>query len=354
MLTKENIKQRLTRHIHFHLSTWTGRLLVINFVFFCLIAASSDSFFFPNTNALIFWGAKDPVLIAKGEWWRFIMPIFLHFGVIHFVLNSLALKVVGSYLEPLVGAFWFLLIYMVSGITGNVLSSLCNVSLGAGASGAIFGLVGLGMLIEQLINKKERIKKIYSGPFTSMAILNILIAFLFNFLSLLADSVSIGIDNAAHIGGLGSGIILGSVMIFLKPNRLISKNYKVGFSILSIFAGILMIGIYIPLYTPRIYNTFIKEAGLSQDTIRSYYFYSNALRINDSDPEIRFKRGKILILEGEIRQAMVDLLFASQYPNLIQNFENLEQELKEKKLTGEANRIKLIIDRMRTQIIKKI
>lgn len=353
LLNQEN-KQRLTKHIRFYLSTWTGRILVVNFIFFCLVLVSGDGFLSPNTNTLIFFGAKDPVLIAKGEWWRFVMPIFLHFGFIHFALNSLALKVVGSYLEPLVGSFWFLFTYFVSGISGNILSSISNVSLGVGASGAIFGLVGLGVLIEQLINKREGVKKIYRSPFTSMAILNILIACVFNFLSLLADSAKVGIDNAAHLGGLGAGIILASAMVFLKPNRLVATNTKIGFLILGAFASILAIGAYIPLRTSRIYDSYIKEADSSQDPIRSYFLYTNALKIRDTDPETRFKRGKILILEGEIRHAMADLLFASQDPNLLSNFVNLEQELREKHFDEEANRIQLIITRMRTQIKKRV
>lgn len=330
----------------FYFSTWTGRILLVNFILFLLISISSGSIFAPESQVLIAWGAKDPVGIARGEWWRLIAPIFLHFGIIHFALNSLALKVVGAYLEPMVGAFWFLLIYLGSGIAGNVLSSYTNVSLGAGASGAIFGLIGLGVVVERIVMYKEREQFFKMGPFTYMTIINIAFAVVFNFISLLADGGRIGIDNSAHLGGLFGGMLLASAMLFIKRNRLLERNYLLGAGLILVFCGSLALGAYFPFFTPRIYEQLISEAEKNSELPRSYYYYTQALRINASDSKLRFKRGRALALLGEVHYAMEDLLYCARFGSLESDFEKLHEELIAMGHIEDAAAVKSILDRM--------
>lgn len=344
-------RHRIFDQVKFYISTWTGRILLVNFILFLLISFSSRSLFSPEGQVLVAWGAKDPVRIAQGEWWRFVSPIFLHFGILHFALNSLALKVVGSYLETMLGARWFLLIYLGSGVAGNVLSSLTNVSLGAGASGAIFGLIGVGMLLELMILYREK-SKFYMAPFTSMAVLNIAFAIVFNFISHLSENSKVGIDNAAHIGGLLAGIILGTTMLLLKKNRLLSKNKLFGWSLTCFFVASLAFGAYIPLCTPRIYDELVKEADRSSNLSKAYYFYSQALKLDKTNPEIRFKHGRALVFLGDIHYALPDFLYCAHYQHLEPEFRKLYAELREAGHSEDATVLMSIIKRMQERAPK--
>lgn len=254
-----SLKIKLRQHLSYHFGSWTGGLVLINFILFVLISYSSHSLFVPDSRSLISWGAKDPISILQGQWWRFFTPIFLHFGIIHFLLNNLALRVIGLYLEKLIGSGWFITIYIVSGISGNILSTFFNVSIGAGASGSIFGLIGVGMVMEQVFQiKHSGTMRLRVGPFTSMALLNFAIAFIFNFLSFVFDG-SIGIDNAAHTGGLLAGIILGVVMFLIRKNPFFIPRYFWGYSILSSFILALVVGAYIPIKTNFLYEKVLRE-----------------------------------------------------------------------------------------------
>ncbi len=338
---------RFFQNSKFYLSTWTGRILVVNAILFILISISSSSFFTPDTLSLINWGAKDPVSLAKGEWWRFFTPIFLHFGILHFGLNSLALKVIGSYLEPMIGGLWFLIIYIGSGIAGNVLSSLLNLSIGAGASGAIFGLIGFGVLFENMVMFKEFGRFVKMGPFTYMAVINFAFAIGLNFVFYIADYGRIGIDNAAHMGGLMGGVLLGASMLNLKMNRLVNKNIVLGIFFIIIFLISILSGSYVPFSTKRVYQQFVSDAEQSIDIRRSYYSYSQAIKINDSDPFIRFKRGRILALVGDMPHALEDLRYSSHFVELLSHFETLREELVFSRHEEDANAIQIIIEKMK-------
>ncbi len=240
----------------FYWQTWTGRLLAINFVLFLLISFSSGSFWAPGARVLSLWGAKDPIALAYGEWWRLLTPIFLHFGILHFVMNALALKVVGAHIEPILGAFWFLFIYICSGVAGNILSAISNISIGAGASGAIFGLIGVGVVFEQIILRRQGLKGLALGPFGWTAILNIAFAILFNLVSSSFEGSKVGIDNAAHMGGFGAGIVLSFVVLLLRKNRLMDRRPILGWGLLVLFCGTLGWSASIPLRHSRIYEIY--------------------------------------------------------------------------------------------------
>lgn len=95
-----------------------------------------------NNQTLIKWGAKVNYLIANGEWWRLITPIFLHIGFLHLVMNSIALYYIGPLIEKIFGNSRFFIIYLFAGFSGVFASYLLSPSLSAGASGAIFGCFG--------------------------------------------------------------------------------------------------------------------------------------------------------------------------------------------------------------------
>jgi membrane associated rhomboid family serine protease len=152
------------------------------------------------TTTLIAYGAKDNSLMLQGQYWRFIMPIFLHANALHIGLNMFNLVVLGVFLERLYGHLRFLLIYLLTGVIGVIASFyFAPQEISVGASGAIFGLVG-AYSIFVLVHRR-------AFPYGGIpALLWLLIIVTLN--------LSIGffvsnVDNYAHLGGLLSGCLLG-------------------------------------------------------------------------------------------------------------------------------------------------
>src|SRR5437867_4640327 len=121
-------------------STYTYIFFALNILVFLLMALAGGS---TNEATLMAFGVKSNAEIAKGQWWRFITPIFIHIGLLHLFFNSYALWIVGPQVEKLYGGARFFILYVVTGIAG-VLGSYWRhpESVSAGASGAIFGLFG--------------------------------------------------------------------------------------------------------------------------------------------------------------------------------------------------------------------
>jgi membrane associated rhomboid family serine protease/Flp pilus assembly protein TadD len=92
--------------------------------------------------ALILFGAKVNALIHEGQYWRLVSPMFLHANLLHLAVNSYSLLLLGGFVERLYGRPRFLIIYVMSGIAGNLASYLMNPGLSVGASTALFGLLG--------------------------------------------------------------------------------------------------------------------------------------------------------------------------------------------------------------------
>lgn len=176
----------------------TPLLIDINILIFILMVISGANILLPDNQILISWGANFRPLTLSGEWWRVITNCFLHIGIVHLLLNMYALLYIGLLLEPRLGSLRFFTAYLLTGIAGSVNSLYWHeLTISAGASGAIFGLYGvfLAMLTTNLIEKTAR-----KALLTSVGVFVI-----YN----LANGVKGGIDNAAHIGGLICGLIIG-------------------------------------------------------------------------------------------------------------------------------------------------
>jgi rhomboid protease GluP len=161
-------------------------LLAVNILVFLAMTAAGGS---TNTDVLIRFGAKANVLIAQGQVWRLLTSMFLHIGVMHLVFNSYALFILGVEVERLYGSARFLAIYLLAGLWGSLVSFALGPSLSAGASGAIFGLLGA---TAAFFHTHRRL---------GIVGLNLFLGFTVP-----------GIDNLAHLGGLVSGAILGWVL----------------------------------------------------------------------------------------------------------------------------------------------
>ncbi|HEX6306071.1 MAG TPA: rhomboid family intramembrane serine protease [Anaerolineales bacterium] len=141
-------------------------------------------------------GLKDNQLIAQGELWRLFTPMFLHGGILHIGFNMYALYIFGPGLERHFGHWRFLILYLLSGFAGNVISFIFSPARSLGSSTAIFGLLGAeGVFLYQ---NREVL-----GGFARRALNNIIMIAVIN----LAIGLSPGIDNWGHMGGLIGGTL---------------------------------------------------------------------------------------------------------------------------------------------------
>lgn len=121
--------------------------------------------------------------------------MFLHIGIVHLVVNMYSLLIIGRQLESFLGKWKFLIVYLGSGIIGSLLSVVIHSSISAGASGAIFGL--LGSLLYFGYHYRLYLGAVLKTQVIPIIILNLLIGFMVP-----------GIDNFAHIGGLVGGYLI--------------------------------------------------------------------------------------------------------------------------------------------------
>jgi rhomboid protease GluP len=203
----------------------TPILVDINLTVFLLMAVSGAGFFQPSTQSLINAGANIRMLTLSGQWWRIITNFFVHIGVLHVAFNMYALLYIGILLEPQLGRLRFLAAYLLTGIMASLASLYWHPNtLSAGASGAIFGMYGvfLALLTTNLIEKTRR-----TALMTSIAI--------FVGYNLLNGTKG-GIDNAAHLGGLVSGILIGYFFYpgLRKPENPRLRNYAVAVAALVV------------------------------------------------------------------------------------------------------------------------
>lgn len=189
-----------------HLSLlWPGKgyfvtpvLIYINLFIFILMIATGVGMITPGGEDLIRWGANYRPLTLNGQWWRLLSCCFIHIGLLHLVMNMYALMFIGLLLEPYMGKVKFMTAYLLTGIAASTVSlAWHDLTISAGASGAIFGLYGvfLALLTTNHIEKSTR--KALLG--------SILVFVAYN----LGNGMKDGIDNAAHLGGLVSGLAIG-------------------------------------------------------------------------------------------------------------------------------------------------
>ncbi len=179
----------------------TAALTAVMGASFILQAASSGgtALLSPGLDTLVRAGVLDSRLVATGEWWRLLTCIFVHIGVIHLLFNVYAFLSVSSFLEAEIGSSRYLTLFLFSGVCGSAVSYLLHARVvSAGASGAIFGLIGFA------IPYFRRLGSDRGRDVRSFMIRWALYAFFFGLL--------VRADNYAHAGGFAAGFVLGSLM----------------------------------------------------------------------------------------------------------------------------------------------
>lgn len=145
-------------------------------------------------NNLITTLAVNRYFITSGQYYRLITGIFCHASIWHLVFNMYALYIIGMQLESFLGKYKYLAIYLLSGLSGSLLSILFSSNYSVGASGAIFGL--MGSLLYFGYHYRVYLDSVVKSQIIPLILINLIIGFSFT-----------GIDNFAHIGGLVGGIL---------------------------------------------------------------------------------------------------------------------------------------------------
>ncbi|SMO62404.1 rhomboid family intramembrane serine protease [Melghirimyces algeriensis] len=171
-------------------------ILIIQALLFLLMTFSGGS---TNVEVLYRFGAL--VYPLQGEWWRLIVPIFLHIGLTHFFFNSFSLYILGPQLEWLFGRGRFIFLYLLTGIVGNLATIYLSVpGISAGASGSIYGLFGVYAYL--VLFRRGAMDPNTGKGFLALIGINLLLSFFVPSINLIA-----------HLGGLVSGFLLAGPLL---------------------------------------------------------------------------------------------------------------------------------------------
>lgn len=172
---------------------------------YAVVGDEASGSFTPIGSVLVRYGAMIPgYIVVADEWWRGVTAIFLHGSVTHIAFNGFGLWVIGRIVEERFGRARMIVAFVVTGMCGSLASVWWNWSqhhniLGVGASGAIMGLMGL--LVGHAVRWRGRSAREVRAQIVPWIMYTLIIGF-----------ASTGIDNAAHLGGLIGGALLGMVM----------------------------------------------------------------------------------------------------------------------------------------------
>ncbi|MFV8290981.1 rhomboid family intramembrane serine protease [Aerococcus viridans] len=176
----------------------TYTLLGIQIILFIMMEFMGSS---ESSATLLLFGAKFNPLIAAGEYWRLITPMFLHIGIVHLLINSITLYYLGSMVENIVGHWRYLMIYLASGLMGNLFSYQFSENISAGASTALFGLFAVFLALKNLFPRNRHIQSIGSQYLILVGI------------NLVFGMMGSGIDIWGHVGGLVGGFLVTMALI---------------------------------------------------------------------------------------------------------------------------------------------
>lgn len=179
-----------------------------------------------DNYTLLVFGANVDTLTKNGDYYRLFTSMFLHIGILHLLCNMYSLYIIGKEVENVFGKVKYLIIYLLSGIAGSILSLAFNHNtICAGASGAIFGLLGALLYFGYYY-------RTYLGATLTRSIIPVIV------LNLIIGFTSSGIDNAAHIGGLVGGILIA--MAVGVPDKSNNNNKINGIVLSLIYFGFII------------------------------------------------------------------------------------------------------------------
>lgn len=183
----------------------TLAIIAINLVIFVLGGLNGVGWISGNAALLLDFGGNFAVATTAGQWWRLLSAMFLHSGLLHVAFNMWALWEAGRVAERLFGRGRYLALYVLAGVLGGIASINWQQDfVGVGASGAVFGVYG--GLLAALLLRPDMLPGTVTKKLQTSA--TIFIAY-----SLVNGFTHAGIDNAAHLGGLLAGALVGAALV---------------------------------------------------------------------------------------------------------------------------------------------
>jgi membrane associated rhomboid family serine protease len=250
-------------------------------------------------------GGNFPPYTIDGQWWRMLSATFLHGGLIHLAFNAYALYHFGILAERLYGFRAFLAIYFLAGFVGSCGTLLASPSaVGVGASGAIFGIIGA--LLAFFLTDKE---------FLNAGVRNKLVTnfTIFAVYALLSGFRTEGIDNAAHIGGFLTGLILGwftgaPPRVRKDSSGWVSRKVLAGFCLVLIGAGVAIAAApqsNVNFQTHVAMLELLKDIGARETTMSENleHFRAKGAEATDDDLEMLLQQMRT-VYEGDTEQLM--------------------------------------------------
>ncbi|MDT7541176.1 MAG: rhomboid protease GluP [Acidobacteriota bacterium] len=218
---------RFARAVLTRPATFTFVFVTFNVFVFLLMSFAVKGGGTEDPNVLMLFGAKYNSLINQGQWWRLITPVFIHIGWLHLIVNMYSLFMLGPYVERLYGSARFVFFWVATGIAGVAASYFAS-SIGgkpgvigqflfrggdgpsAGASGALFGLVGVLFVfgLKYRHELPEGFKRAFGLGMLPTILINLFIGYTIPF-----------IDNAAHLGGLAAGMLFALFVDYKRPGE---------------------------------------------------------------------------------------------------------------------------------------
>ena len=181
----------------------TPALVAINVAVFVVMLAMGVALFGGRPDDYLRFGANFGPLTTGGEWWRLLTCTFVHAGILHLAFNMWALWDSGQLTERLFGSLWFAAIYLFAGVAGSLASMLWQAqAVSVGASGAIFGV--FGALLAYLVRERGSIPPAMTNRLRISTSIFVTYSLFYGF-------AASGIDNAAHLGGLAAGFVMGFI-----------------------------------------------------------------------------------------------------------------------------------------------
>ena len=198
----------MEQHHHRKPAYVNGALIAVNILYYFWLELHGST---ENAGYMVAHGAMYvPLIVEKKEYYRLLTSVFMHFGISHLVNNMIIQFVLGDNLERALGKIKYLVFYLLCGVGANVFSMIVSINdyewaVSAGASGAIFGVIG-GLLYVVIRNRGQ-----LEDLGTRQLVLFVVCSLYFGF-------SSTGFDNAAHIGGLVLGFLL-AMIFYGKPEE---------------------------------------------------------------------------------------------------------------------------------------
>ena len=183
-------------------------LIIVNILYFLWLefcGSTENAWFMVEHGAMYV-----PLIVKHGEYYRLLTSVLMHFGISHLVNNMIIQFVLGDNLERALGRIKYLVFYLVCGVGANVFSMIVSINdyepaVSAGASGAIFGVIG--GLLYAVIRNRGQLEDLSTRQLTMLVVCSLYFGF-----------TSTGVNNAAHIGGLVLGFLLG-VLFYTGPEE---------------------------------------------------------------------------------------------------------------------------------------